>query len=244
MTKHFVLATLVGAFALTGCGDKAADGAASGSAATSAKPAGASASAAASSAPAAPKNATVAQFATEAPANVCKQLTSCKNEEVAVSIGSMLQLVAGFAGMGDPKVAEEMKGIGEAMKKDKRNLLNADECTKVMGVVTNTTGFDEKKLQAAIDAKKVEFNAEKAGACLAALASQPAFCKDEKKITGEPNLGELDKMMKTYEKDLDAHVKVCEEALVGKIAAGEACEADYECAGDKVGCKNKKCVAK
>jgi hypothetical protein len=51
-------------------------------------------------------------------------------------------------------------------------------------------------------------------------------------------------MMKAYEKPLEEHLKPCEGALVGKVNEGEACSFDYECAGEKVDCKAKKCAKK
>ena len=192
----------------------------------------------------APKSLTLKQFTDDAPVAACKALVSCKNEEVTVGIDAMLMMIAGFATLDDPTTGKELEGIGDAMKKDGRSTMNGDECSKIMGAVTKATGFNAETIQAAIDAKKTEFNAEKAAACYAALSTQPSFCKDEKKVEGEPKLGELDRMMKAYQKDLDAHLKACDEVFVGKLTAGSACEHDFECAGEKVECKRKKCTKK
>jgi hypothetical protein len=194
--------------------------------------------------PEAPKSLTVAQFTTDMPAAACKALTTCKNEEVSTSVGAMVMLMAGFAAMQDPALGKELKGIGDTMKTEKRNAMNGDECTKVMGALTKTIGFTADKVQASVDGKKAEFNGEKAAACTAALATQPNFCKEEKKLTKEPNMGEMDKMMKAYEKDVEAYLQPCKDTLVGKVAEGEACEFDFECAGEKTACKQKKCAKK
>jgi hypothetical protein len=191
-----------------------------------------------------PKSLTVAQFTTDAPAAACKVLATCKNEEVTASISAMMVLIAGFASLKDKAMQDELKAVGDAMKKENRHSLNGDECTKVMGAITKATGFNAEKIQASIDAKKVEFNAEKAAACSAALSTPPKACAEEKKLTGEPKMEDLDKMMKGYEKDFEEYLKPCQEAFVGKVAAGEACENDFECAGEKVECKQNKCAKK
>jgi hypothetical protein len=245
--NKLVVVALAGAMAVVGCEDKGAGGtASSGSAAGSGKPAPSGDTKPAKSAePPAAKALTAAQFTTDATAAGCKTLVGCKNQEFSVAVGATFMMMAGFAGMDDKSVEAEMKAVGDGMEKDKRNVMNADECGKVMAVVAKVTGFTGEKLQAAIDAKRVEFNGEKAAACAAQLGTEPPFCKEEKKVEGEPKLGELDKMMDAFEKPLlEEHLKVCKEALVGKVAAGAACEADYECTGEKTKCKDKKCIEK
>jgi hypothetical protein len=74
----------------------------------------------------------------------------------------------------DPTAGKHLEGIGDAMKKDGRSTMNGDECRKIMGVVTKATGFDADTIQAAIDAKKTEFNGDKAAACYAALSTHEA----------------------------------------------------------------------
>ena len=217
---------------------------ASGSA--SSKPAGSAAPSGAvkQEEPPAPKQLTLAQFATDAPTAACKALTTCKNEEVSVSVGSALQLVAGFGGLDDPKIVADMKEVGRAMRKDNRQAMNAAECTTVMGAIATTSGFTPAKLQAAVDAKKTEFNAEKGAACLAAISTEAPFCKLEKTVKPDLKLGELEVIMKTYRKDLDTFMKSCNDALVGKVAVGAACEHDFECAGEDGRCKDRKCARK
>ncbi len=243
MTNKLMLGTLVGLLSLTACGDKT-DAAASGSA--SAKPAasGAASGAPKKEEPAAAKPLTLAQFTTDVPVAACKTVVSCKNEEVSVSAGTTMQMVAGFGGMDDPKITADLKAIGEAMEKDKRQVMNASECTTVMGAVTKVSGFSAEKIQPSIDAKKVEFNGEKAAACLAAVSAEPPFCKEEKKVKPDLKLADLEKIMKPYQKEFEDHLKACDGALVGKVAIGEACESGFECAGDEVDCKAKKCVSK
>jgi hypothetical protein len=237
MKKWILVTLLMGSVATAACEDKggapATDGAPSSSAANK-KP----------KEQEAPKSLTVEQFTADAPVAACKTLASCKNEEVTISIGAMLMMMAGFATLEDPAASKELEAISAAMKKEGRNTINGDECNKIMGAVTKSTGFNAETIQASIDAKKTEFNGEKAAACYAALSTQPSFCKDEKKVAGDPKLGELDRMMKAYEKELDAHTKACDETFVGKLAAGSACEHDFECAGEKVECKQKKCAKK
>ena len=119
--------------------------------------------------PEGPKSLTVAQFTSDMPAAACKALTTCKNEEVSVSLGAMVMFMAGLSAMQDPAVGKELKAIGDTMKTEKRNVMNGEECTKVMGALTKTMGFTADKVQASVDAKKAEFNGEKAAACTAAL---------------------------------------------------------------------------
>jgi hypothetical protein len=243
MTNKLILATFLAMVATAACGDKT-DAAGSGSVSASPAGSGAASAAAKKDEPVAAKALTLAQFTTDMPAAACKTMAACKNEEVTAGIGFAMQMMAGFGGMDDPKIAADSKSVAESMKKDGRQTMNAAECTTIMGAVTTLSGFSAEKFQAAIDAKKVEFNGDKAAACVAALSAEPAFCKDEKKVKPDLKFGDIDAMMKPYEKDLEAYLKSCGEALVGKVAAGEPCESNFECAGENVACQDKKCAAK
>jgi len=231
---------LAGMTASTACGEKATDTASS----ASAKP---GASGETKSAPAKTEEAkplTVAQFTTDAPAAACKALVACKNQEISVGLGTTLLMIGAFGSMDDPAAGKEFKSIDESMKKDSRYAMNSDECGKVMGIVTKATGFTAEKIQASIDAKKAAFDPGKAATCMAALAKEPTSCSQEKKVEKEPKMGDLDKMMDSYKKELEDYMKPCESVIDGKVAEGGECAYDFECAGEKVSCKQKKCSKK
>jgi hypothetical protein len=240
--RNCLWAGLVVGMTVTACGNKAADTAssASASAATSSKPASSGEAKKTDD----EKPVTVASLTTDGPVEACKTLVACKNEEISVSAGTMLMMVAGFASMGDQDAQKAFKAIDEEMKKDKRFAMNADECGKVMAIFMKTEGATADKIQASIDAKKAEFDPKKASECLASLAKEPPSCATEKKVDKEPNLGSIDKMMAPYQKELDAYTKPCEHAIIGKVAEGGECAYDFECAGGKASCKQKKCSKK
>lgn len=243
--RNWVLAGLVLGMTATGCGTKAADTAssASASAATSSKPASSS-DAKTPAKTDEEKPVTVASLTTDGPVEACKTLVACKNQEISVSAGTMLLMVAGFASMGDQDAQKDLKAIDADMKKEKRFVMNADECGKLMAIFMRTEGATPDKIQASIDAKKAEFDPKKASECLASLAKAPPSCETEKKVDKEPNLGSIDTMMAPYQKELDAYTKPCEHAIKGKVAEGGECAYDFECEGGKASCKHKKCTKK
>ncbi len=189
------------------------------------------------------------EFAAAAPGNVCTWVTTCKNQEITVSVSAMMGMVAGFGSMGNPDLQAKIKPINESMKAESRMVPNAEECGVLAGVTAEVMGFDGSAIKASQDAGNIEFNGEKAAACSEALKGQFDACSQEKKVEGDVKLSALDTMMKAYEKDLEAHLKPCEEMIVGKVAADAACTQDYECAdGGKCkakepGSEEKTCVA-
>lgn len=243
--KNWMMAGLFLGMTVAACGGDKTDGASSSTPSATPASSGKPAAGKSSSAPAKTdeaKEVTVADFTSKVPAGSCKAIAECKNQELSVGVGAMLIMVGAFGSMDDKDAQKEFKEIDEAQKKDNRFTLNADECGKVMAVVTKVTGFTADKVQASIDAKKAEFDGKKAGECLAALEKSPPSCATEKKLEKEPKLDDIDKMMKSYKTEMDDFVKPCQGALVGKVAEGGECAYDYECAGEKVDCKNKKCT--
>ncbi len=195
---------------------------------------------------------TVEKFATEAPANICTWMDTCKNEEVVFAVNSMVMMLVAFGGMAKPDMAKEIEEKLAPLKKadeEGRTKLNKDECGALMGVGAKLMGFDGATLKASIDAKRATFDAKAASSCLASLKGDLKICKEEKKLTKKPGLAEMEKMMKPYEAELDKHFASCEKVFIGQVDAGGACMEDYECKdggkckGDKPGAKEKKCKA-
>ena len=197
----------------------------SGSAATPAQ--------AAAEAPASPKDATLAEFVSKAPAVACKTISACKNDKVKVVTGATAMMVLGLGTLDKPDLAKDIKPIDVAMKAEKRATLSEAECGTVGATLLKVVGLDA----APRIGKTVAYDAAKGGACLAALAQAPSACSEEVKVAENPKFSEIGAMEKDVKGSLDTFSKPCEGVISGMVEEGGACELDAECKGKKVKCR-------
>lgn len=221
----------------------------SGAPAGSAGATSAAATATAAAAGANAKSLALGDFLSKLPPAACGWIDQCKNEKFKALAGTMGMMIAGFGAMDKPALADKLKPVDEAMKKDKRPLPNKQECETIGSIAMEATGLTTATLEAKLD-KTVKYDGEKAAACLAAIESPFAPCGTEVKLEGEPKLTDVEKFEKELEGPLDAHTKVCDSVLTGLVDLGAACEYDFECKGEHTKCKKdskdpkqKVCVA-
>jgi hypothetical protein len=179
---------------------------------------------------------TVDQFASKLTPTACKAIDQCKNEEVKSATSTMLLFAASMAAMQDKEMQKKLKPISDTLEKEKRFFLKEDECNTVFGSFTGETGMDGETLKAKVG-KTIEFDAEKAQACLDNMMSVKA-CEKEVKLEKELKMKDMEKVMKDAK--LEDALKPCQTAIVGKVAEGENCDYEYECKGDDVKCSAPK----
>jgi hypothetical protein len=232
-----ILLLAASAISLSACdkGDQAKSGSATAGSAAPGTTAAATAQAATSLTP--------KEFLAKLPPTTCKWLGECKNDKVKFTLTTTAMMVAGFGSMDKPELAKQVKGVGDAMKKDKRSLPNTSECETIGGVAMQVIGLTPEALEAKIG-KTVQYDGAKAAACIAAIQSPFALCATEVKLEGEPKLADLDAYGKEVEAPFDAHTKACSDVFTGTVEQGKACEYDFECKGENAGCKKKVCVSK
>lgn len=225
-------------FAAIGCeGEKPKAGETSATSATSGQAAAATDSATAEKPEA--KGLTAAEFGDQVVANACKSFTGCKNEELRSYIDGTLMLIAAFGLMSDDmKPDPDLKAIGDKMKSEKRSLLTADECSTIGKKLAGLTGIGTDVLPKLVEDKKITFDADKAKACVEALANAPKACSEEKKVEGDVKMSQLEAFEKQYKSELESYLKPCESAFQGQLKDGEKCEHDFVCASGS--CKGKK----
>lgn len=165
-------------------------------------------------APATPKDTTLAEFVSKAPAVACKTISACKNDKVKVVTGTTAMMVVGLGTLDKPELAKDVKPIDAAMKAEKRATLNEAECGTVGATVLKVVGLDAEALAPRIG-KTVAYDAAKAGACLAALAQAPSVCAEEVKVAESPKFSEIGAMEKDVKGSLEAFSKPCEGVISG-----------------------------
>ncbi len=183
------------------------------------------------------KSIPVDQFLTKIAPTTCTWLDQCKNEKIKAVTATMGMMIAGFGTMDKPELAAQVKTVGEGMKKENRHLPNKQECDTIGGVVMKVIGLTPDAVNAKVG-KTLQYDGEKAAACLATLASPFAPCETEVKLTSEPKMSELESFEKEFKDQLDAHTKACEGVFAGLVEAGQACEYDFECKGEHSKCKS------
>ena len=166
----------------------------------------------------------------------CGWIDQCKNEKVKALTAATGMMIAGFGALDKPELSKQMKTVETLMNGDKRSLPNKQECETIGGVVLQVIGMTPESLQAKIG-KTVQYDGEKAAACLATFASPFEPCNTEVKLTGEPKMSDISGFEKELEGPLDAYMKACEGMLTGMVEVGQACEADFECKGEHSKCK-------
>lgn len=230
----FALVALLVAAALPACKDKKSADTQTTGAALDTTPA--AAPKAASAAAAAPKDPTLEEFVAKTPAAACKTLTTCKNDKVKAVASMSAMLVVGFGTIDKPDLAKDVKSIDTAWKNEKRFLPTESECNTLGGIAMKVVGMDASTLAPHLG-KTIAYDAQKAGACLASLSTQPAACAEEVKLAAEPKMKEIESMEKELKPSLDGFAKPCEGVLTGLVESGGACEIDAECKGEKAKCK-------
>lgn len=192
------------------------------------------------------KSVPVTDFLAKLAPTACSWIDQCKNDKFKVVTSTMGMMIAGLGSMDKPELGKKVQGIGDAMKTEKRSLPNKQECETIGGVVLQVIGMTPEALQAK-SGKTVQYDGEKAAACLAAFEKPLTACTTEFKITGEPKLSEMGEYEKEFKSDMDAQMKPCEGVFMGMVEAGGACEYEFECKGERSKCKGaagaKKCEA-
>jgi hypothetical protein len=171
-----------------------------------------------------------AAFTAQLPSSACDTIQACKNEEMRGYVEFMMAFMGGFASMDKSTgLAPIMSKMGEAMKAEKRILINRDECEPILAKLLELNGMIGAPLTKSLESKRAEFDAEKATQCIENFKTPPAQCSEAKQLTESIKMSKAEGFEKQFQGPLRDYLKTCGEVILGTVDEGAACDTDSEC---------------
>jgi hypothetical protein len=187
------------------------------------------------------KGVTVDEFLANVTPTSCKALAECKSDKVRASVDLAMITVASFGVQDHPALQQRLNGALEARKKERAALANEQQCRTIGDVAMKALGLTPEALKEQIG-KTVKYDGEKASACIAKLASPLPACATEVRLGSEPKSAEVRSYASELRGEMNAHIEVCDDVLVGTIGTGQPCKHHYECSGAHAKCDKNMCV--
>jgi hypothetical protein len=180
--------------------------------------------------PSGPAKLEASEFGPKVVESTCRMLSKCKNDEFRLVFerGVTLAILAALRDIKTMKLDPELKTIAEKLDSADRLFLARSDCQTVGTKYADKLGVGKASLPDLVKQKRVDFDEEKAAACVAHLRKGPAMCEEEKKVEKKPKDKQFSEIWDRYEGELKNYAK-CDGVITGRVEEGKVCEYDVEC---------------
>ncbi|RVU46700.1 hypothetical protein EA187_06065 [Lujinxingia sediminis] len=168
--------------------------------------------------------------------SLCLAYDSCGNMELKSAVAGTFFMAGMSMASQSPEALEEFRALMGRIEEANLPMPRREDCVELFEIVTKETGLDGESLAASVKAGRVAFDAAQAGKCMGQLGTQSEACGEYRPMGDEPDMQRLQAMMMQAGPILEAHYKPCQTMFEGKVAAGDACSFDYECADERTTC--------
>ncbi|TXD34997.1 hypothetical protein FRC98_17925 [Lujinxingia vulgaris] len=178
----------------------------------------------------------VEEFRPKLVESLCLAYDSCGNMELKSAVAGTFFMAGMSMASQSPEALEKFRALMGRIEEANLPMPRREDCVELFEIVTEETGVDGESLAASVEAGRVAYDAEQAGKCMGQLGTQSEVCGEYRPMGEEPDMQRLQAMMMQAGPVMEAHYKPCQTMFEGKVATGDSCSFDYECADQRTTC--------